>query len=210
MKLWTDDDGRRRRRRMTFNIRTGAVSSTSTSKKKFMSIEQWTDAFNIFSSVDRLKYQAEAEGLSLYMGLIRQITDKNGCWYYYDTNFRRLKKSMDLAWSDIELELFIITVTKKQQPFCFGRDHDPNKRANNRGNKIRNHRSCDKFNKGSTCGGCSFPHVCASAENLTIPSLSVGPETKRTGFQTTKQIQNSMEATPNSQKQVKRPQSTSK
>ena len=178
-----------------------------------MSIEQWTDAFNIFSSVYRLKYPAEAEGLSSYMGLIRQIADKNGCWYYYDTNYWRLKKSMNLAWSDIEHKLFIIALTKKQQPFRFGREHDPNKRANNRGNKIRNHRSCDKFNKGSTCGGgggggVAFHTYALSAETLTIPGLSVGPETKRTGFQTTKHTQNSMKATPNSQKQVKRPQST--
>lgn len=66
---------------LTFNIRTGAISSTVSSKKKFLSIEQWTDAFNTFASVYRLKYPAEAEGLSAYMGLIRQIADKNGSWY---------------------------------------------------------------------------------------------------------------------------------
>ena len=147
-----------------------------------MSIEQWTDAFNIFSSVYRLKYPAEAEGLSTYMGLIRQIADKNGCWYYYDTNFRRLKKSMNLAWSDIKHELFIIALTKKQQPFRFGRDHDPNKRANNRGNKIRNHRSCDKFNKGSTCGGCSFPHVCAVCGKPNHPQFKCWSRNKTDGL----------------------------
>ena len=61
---------------LSFNIRTGAISSTTTSQTKFMSIEQWTDAFNIFSSVYRLKYPSETEGLSSYMGFIRQIADK--------------------------------------------------------------------------------------------------------------------------------------
>ena len=61
---------------LTFNVRTRAVSTSSTQRKKFMSIEQWTDAFNIFSSVYRIKYPAEAEGLSSYMSLIRQIAGK--------------------------------------------------------------------------------------------------------------------------------------
>ena len=61
---------------LTFNVRTGAVSTSSTQRKTFMSIEQWTDAFNIFSSVYRIKYPAEAEGLSSYMSLIRQIAGK--------------------------------------------------------------------------------------------------------------------------------------
>ena len=36
---------------LTFNVITGAVSTPTASKKKFMSIEQCTDAFNVFSSV---------------------------------------------------------------------------------------------------------------------------------------------------------------
>ena len=32
---------------ISFNIRTGAVSSTTPNKRKFITIEQWTDAFNI-------------------------------------------------------------------------------------------------------------------------------------------------------------------
>ena len=65
---------------LTFNVRTGAVSTTTGSKKTFVSIEQWTDAFNVFSSGYRIKYPTEAEGLSTYMGLIRQISDRNGNW----------------------------------------------------------------------------------------------------------------------------------
>ena len=82
---------------LTINVRTGAVSTTTASKKKFMSIEQWTDAFNVFSSVYRIKYPAEAEGLSTYMGLIGQISDRNGNWYYYDTNFDVSKPRCNFA-----------------------------------------------------------------------------------------------------------------
>ena len=67
---------------ISFNIRTGAVSSTTPSKHKFMTIEQWTDAFNVYASVRQVKYPEEAEGLSAYMGLVRRISDEKGSWYY--------------------------------------------------------------------------------------------------------------------------------
>ena len=72
---------------ISFNIRTGAVSSTTPSKRKFMTIEQWTGAFNVYASVRRVKYPEEAEGLSAYMGLGRRFSDEKGSWFYYDTNF---------------------------------------------------------------------------------------------------------------------------
>ena len=46
------------------------MSSAGTQKKRFLNIEQWTDAFNIFASVRRLNFPAEAEGLAAYMNLI--------------------------------------------------------------------------------------------------------------------------------------------
>ena len=43
------------------------MSSTGTQKKRFLNIEQWTDAFNTFASVRRLRFLVEAEGLAAYM-----------------------------------------------------------------------------------------------------------------------------------------------
>ena len=80
------------------NLRTGAMSSTNTQKKRFLNIEQWTDAFNIFASVRRLRFPAEAEGLAAYMNLIRRIAHDKGSWYFYDTTFRKLKQTTNRAW----------------------------------------------------------------------------------------------------------------
>ena len=71
---------------ISFNILTGTVS-TNTSKKKFLTKEQWTDKFNIYASGRRLKYQEEAEGLAAYMEVIRRIVQERGSWHYYHTNF---------------------------------------------------------------------------------------------------------------------------
>ena len=70
---------------ISFNIHTGAVSS-NTSKKKFLTIEQWTDAFNIYASVRRLKYPEEAEGLAAYMGVVRRIAQERGSWHFYNSD----------------------------------------------------------------------------------------------------------------------------
>ena len=165
---------------LLFNIRTGAVSSKTPRIKRFMSIEQWTDAFNIFASVYRLKYPSEADGLSAYMSLVRQIADRNGSWYYYDTNFRRIKQSMNLQWSDIEQELFIMAMTKSPQPFRAGREVESDKRSFNKTSKSkRNYKSCDKYNKGTHCGGCNFPHICAFCGRTNHPQFKCRSKKQR-------------------------------
>ncbi|MEW8548013.1 MAG: hypothetical protein AB2693_31300 [Candidatus Thiodiazotropha sp.] len=142
---------------ITFNIRTGAFSSSVAPRKKFMSIEKWTDAFNIFSSVRRLRFPAEADGLAAYMNLIRRIANERGSWYFYDTNFRKMKQTEDRAWDEIENELFLIALNRKQQPFRHSRESDT---ASQSVSRRSNFRSCNKYNKGIQCSGCSFPHIC--------------------------------------------------
>ena len=141
-----------------FNIHTGAVSSHQTTKKKFLTIEQWTDAFNIYASVRRVKYPDEAEGLSAYMGIVRRIAHEHGSWHYYDTNFRRLRQTTNYAWDEIENELFLVALSRKSS--SFRQIRQPDKKQPPQGPQST-FRSCYKFNKGVPCGGCKFPHVCA-------------------------------------------------
>lgn len=61
---------------ISFNIHTGAVSSSTSFKRKFLTTEQWTDAVNVYASVPRVKYPDEAQCLSTYMGLVRRIADE--------------------------------------------------------------------------------------------------------------------------------------
>ncbi|CAC5391431.1 unnamed protein product [Mytilus coruscus] len=79
------------------------VGLTSGKKKKFVSIESWTDAFSIFSSVLRKfnpTHPTLAENLAIYMDLIRQIQKDGGDWYFYDVNFRQSMQNDDtLSWS---------------------------------------------------------------------------------------------------------------
>lgn len=51
---------------ITINIKSGKISTKPTDPEKFMNIEQWTDAFSLYSKVYSLKYPQRAEQLSSY------------------------------------------------------------------------------------------------------------------------------------------------
>ena len=115
------------------------------------------------------------------MSLVRQIAYRNGSWYYYDTNFRRIKQSMNLLWSDIEQELFITAMTKRPQPFRAGREGQSDKR------------SFHNTSKSKAVTNTTRPHIAEvaifhtsalSAEEQTIHNSNVGPKTRTTSLMT--------------------------
>ena len=90
---------------VTISEKSGRISTTSAAKKKFISTEQWTDAFSMFSSVNRLKFSGQSEQLSTYMSIMRKLSNEKGAWHYYDTNFRKIKAACNLSWDQIHSEL---------------------------------------------------------------------------------------------------------
>lgn len=98
-----------------FNMKTGKISPAP-SKKRFLTIEQWTDAFSIYASVYRIKYPQEAEALASYMSLVRRIASERGAWFNYDRQFRKLKAnstSLKYKWDQREDELFFLALNKR-------------------------------------------------------------------------------------------------
>ena len=141
---------------MSLNFRSGQISSSGSSKIKFLSIEQWTDAFNIFASVRRVRFPSEADGLAAYINLIQRIAHEKGSWFFYDSTFRKLKQTSDKAWQEIDNELFILALSHKQQPFCPGWESEATSKSASRSG----HKSCNKYNRGLSCNGYYFPHIC--------------------------------------------------
>lgn len=141
---------------ITISVKSGKITTTGSAKKKFMSIEQWTDAFNVFASVYRLKFPEQSEQLSIYLNTVRKISNGNGHWHYYDINFRKIRQSIGLRWDQIHSELYVTALTRKQkQPFRPPRDLPASgrSRANVKG-------TCHKFNRGSNCSSCDYKHIC--------------------------------------------------
>lgn len=67
---------------ITINIKSGKISTKPVVRRRFMNIEQWTDAFNLYASVYRIKFPDEADQLSTYMNRIRRIAGERGAWFY--------------------------------------------------------------------------------------------------------------------------------
>ena len=138
-----------------FQVQNKKVGLGSSKKKKIINIENWTDAFSIYSSVLRKANPNDiglAEDLTIYMDLIRQIQKDGGDWYNYDVTFRRTKERDDtLPWSQVDQILYSRSLFKK-----------PNSQsATNASFNQPFRRTCYKFNEGRFCaGGCGYPHLC--------------------------------------------------
>ena len=55
---------------VTISLKSGKISTAHFAKRNFMSIEQWTDAFNGYMSVYRLKFADKSEHLSTYLNTV--------------------------------------------------------------------------------------------------------------------------------------------
>ena len=141
---------------VTISVKAGHISTTSSAKRRYLTIEQWTDAFSTFSSVYRLKFQGQSEQLSTYMSIVRKIANERGAWHYYDTNFRKIKAACNLSWDQIHSELYVTALSRKQPlRFRSSRDLSDTERS-----RTTIPFTCNKYNKGMFCSGCDYRHIC--------------------------------------------------
>lgn len=144
---------------LTFNSQ-GVSSVISTPRRKFLNIEQWTDAFATYSSVLRIKFPELSDPLAQYCATIRSIARKQGNWFSYDVNFRKLKQHADMPWNVIQHELYFNALGPRQpfraQPFLDGKDSAKPDRSP----RDKSTYTCNKYNKGVSCSGCSYRHAC--------------------------------------------------
>ena len=101
---------------------------------------------------------------------------------------------MQLRWSDIEHELFIIAMTKKVQPFRSGREVESAKRTPNRNNKpIRNHRNATNLTKEQTVVDATSPTFAPSVGDQTTHRTNAVLKTEKKTLGTTNQLLNQTE-----------------
>lgn len=95
----------------------GRVGLSSGKKKKYLTIETWTDAFIIFAFVLRQGNKGNSdlpEDLAIYMDLIRSLQKDGGDWYNYDATFRKAKQAdISLSWRQVDQVLYSRALIKK-------------------------------------------------------------------------------------------------
>lgn len=148
---FNDDEDTEKKITLSFDA-SGSTKLIQKPKRKFITIEQWTDCFAKFSSVIRIKHPELADQLAQYSSVVRGIARCRGNWHFYDTQFRKLKQNVDIPWDVIQHELYFKALNQRQQPFRSGQGSAQKPSA-----QVK---SCNKFNSGEHCDGCDYPHVC--------------------------------------------------
>ena len=136
----------------------GRVGLTSGKKRKYLTIESWTDAFSIFASVLRQSNKSNSdlpEDLAIYMDLVRSIQKDGGDWYHYDMSFRKSRQAdVSISWRQVDQVLYSRALMKKLGG------------ASVASSSFRNQsfrRFCFKFNEGKPCPtNCKYPHICST------------------------------------------------
>ena len=85
----------------SLNFSGSGASVSTNSRRRYITIEQWTDLFAKYASVMPVKYPESCEALAKYLDTVRFIAKSNGNWHFYDTKFRKLRHSMGLPWDMI-------------------------------------------------------------------------------------------------------------
>ena len=146
------DDDLRLKSNISLHFTETGASVITNQRKRFITIEQWIDAFAKYASVMRIKYPESAEALAQYSATVRSIAQANGNWHYNDTQFRKLRQTTHMPWEVIQHELYFKSLSQKSS----FRD-----RQDFQGTISTSRKVCFKYNRGEHCGGCSFQHACS-------------------------------------------------
>lgn len=134
----------------------GAIEMKSkVCKEKIPTIEKWTDAFLIYSSVYLTAYPDKAAQLLHYMFVIREAAarQKGFCWRDYDEQFRIRQANNLSSWSVINNDLWWRCMQVRETSAGTG--------DNTVSPKLY---TCNDFNRG-VCrwpSPCRYPHSCSS------------------------------------------------
>ena len=134
------------------------VLKPATPKMKINSIETWTDAFIIFSSIYSVNNPDKIQALLKYMNTIRTGAKRHGGmgWKSYDQQFRlRIASDNTMSFDTIDYELWLLYMTSNQY---VSQSHQ------------QTIRKCFDFNY-RTCSlqNCQYRHACLRC-NLSHPS----------------------------------------
>jgi hypothetical protein len=169
------------------------------SRKKITSIEQWTSAFIIFSSIYCSAHPNRFNELLKYMHIIRLSTERSSLgWRYYDEQFRlRKAQNPSSSWSEVDW-LFYMQGNSSTNELTMTNNMSLNK----------NNLKCYAFNYVGSCykQGCSYSHTCihcGAGHSVKVCYIKQGHS--RNGFNTTVAKQSNRNYTPFGFKNVRLP-----
>lgn len=124
-------------------------------KDTIKTIESWSDAFLIFSSIYLSTHTDKAQEMLHYMWTIRECAARQGgfAWRTYDEQFRLRQAITPASWAHINNDLWWRCLLVKESP-----------NANNRSQRLSETMNTCVFYNKSKCfwHNCKFRHACSS------------------------------------------------
>ena len=127
-----------------------------------LSITDWMQAFNVYSTIYLEKYPSKAINLLKYGSTIieKYKSAPLGTWRIYDESFRRNRQTHHLPWEELNVELSMKAHDRGQRRL----EQQPQRPRGFR-RPFRSQRApgtCYDYNDGAKCRTlpCKFPHVC--------------------------------------------------
>ncbi|KAK3103944.1 hypothetical protein FSP39_023083 [Pinctada imbricata] len=145
---------------LSITIKAGKIDVEQSSKNKApLNINQWTDAFLIFSSIYLEKNPQDACHLLKYCFSVREMSRMHidPAWRGYDESFRRLRESNTLAWQQPVQELRLKAAAMGSKPPAKTYSQSYKQPFRQISGKV-----CFAYNRGVQCTSypCKYAHVC--------------------------------------------------
>ncbi|XP_046329575.1 uncharacterized protein LOC124113339 [Haliotis rufescens] len=131
-------------------------------QKRFLSIDKWVSAFHILMSVHIQKYPEDVQAMLKYVSTIRELSQKGGNWYAYDTKFRKLRSENNLDWGTVHWELWFGAITSNLQNFRPSNQKPFKAKTSGSAKSAIPNGFCFSFHLGRECNAkpCRYSHYC--------------------------------------------------
>ena len=144
-------------------IQDGKVCIVKSNSGSYLTIEKWTNAFMIYTSVMLEKYRSRAQEFLKYMRDIRLAASRSQGWFKYDEQYRlRKANNPESSWGIINQEFWLLYIAG--QGACESQTSSNNaKPFSGKGVVSAVTQYCYLFNQGKKCNffpRCRYRHNC--------------------------------------------------
>ena len=128
-------------------------------KSPQLSLSQWIRAWNRYMSVVCQATPHHSVPLMQHMETVLSIAEQKGRWWIYDTEFRRMVATQEIAWGSAHLELFLSAMLQGQGAGTVGTPA-----TTHAGKRVPPPKgTCFQFHTTGVCSrglNCAFQHKC--------------------------------------------------
>ena len=138
----------------------GAQDRDSAKRFQIRKIEDWTNAFLVYSAIYATRYPESGAALFAYMANIRFLASSvdSLSWLHYDIDFRQARESEPISWAVIDNDLWLKAMVAPR-PFRKGGSQQGDSGAP----EVRKSGECWAKEKFGSCTKrfCNFKHTCS-------------------------------------------------